>query len=88
MSKVEVKYIKWRDIPEKSRLELTQEADLTATSDIDSRIVLYQATMNNIIVVNQGLGENPDPGDREHSAELVEFVSSVFDHDTDWYIVE
>jgi len=86
MSKINTKYISWNDIPVKVREELVQEADLVAQDDCDSRIVLYEHTINNIIVVNQGLGDNEE--DREHSIELVEFAEHILDHDVDWYIVE
>jgi len=86
MSKIETKYIDWSDVPEKVKQELVTEADLVANDDLDSRIVLYEATINNILIADKGM-ENDDE-DREFSIELVNFISPFFDHDTDWYIIE
>ena len=86
MCQINTKYISWKDVPEKAREELVQEADLISQDDCDSRIVLYEHTINNIITVNQGLGDNEE--DREHSIELVEFAKHIFENGVDWYIVE
>jgi hypothetical protein len=86
MSKIETKYIDWSDVPDKVKNELVTEADLVANDDLDSRIVLYEATINNILIADKGMEDNDE--DREFSIELVNFISPFFDHDTDWYIIE
>jgi len=89
MAKIETKYIDWCNVPDAVRTELVGEADMVSQDDLDSRIVLYEATLNHILVANSGLGvDSENHEDREHSIELVEFVNTIFDHDTDWYIVE
>ena len=88
MAQINTKYIDWDNVPEEVRTDLVVEADLVSQDDCDSRIVLYEHTINHIIVANQGLGTNPDEDDREHPLALVNFAQSIFEHDIDWYIVE
>ena len=86
MATIQIKHISFSDVPESIHQELFAEADMISGDALDDRIILYTQTINNIIVANNGLDDNSP--NREHSAELVAFAQSIYDHITDWFIIE